>query len=85
MYAAIDAIGDEDVQPTRDFLRTFVSGSPAGQALARRIALTDRVGRDHDKVTQPSGVVPAAPIGDDSAGSRADVTAGLDGDAAVGG
>jgi len=85
MYAAIDAIGDEDVQPTRDFLRTFVSGSPAGQALARRIALTDRVGRDHDQAPQPSGVVPAAPIGDDPAGSRADVTAGLHGDAAVGG
>ena len=41
MYAAIDAISDEDARPTRDFLRTFVDGSPSGQALARRIALTD--------------------------------------------
>jgi DNA-binding MarR family transcriptional regulator len=85
MYASIDAIGDEDVQPTRDFLRTFVSGSPAGQALARRIALADRAGRDRDQAPQPSGVVPAAPIGDDPAGSRADVPAGLPGDSVVGG
>ena len=83
MYAAIDAIGDQDIQPTRDFLRTFVNGSPSGQALARRIALTDRVGRDHDPVPLPSGVVRAGPIGDDPAGSRADVTAGLHGDAAA--
>jgi len=85
MYAAIDAISDQDIYPTRDFLRTFVNGSPSGQALARRIALTDRVGRDHDQVPQPSDVVPAAPIGDDPAGSRADVPAGLPGDSAVGG
>jgi len=85
MYAAIDAISGQDAQPTRDFLRTFVDGSPSGQALARRIALTDRVGRDHDQVPRPSGVMPAAPIGDDPAGSREDVTAGLHGDAAVGG
>ena len=83
--AAIDAISDQDIRPTRDFLRTFVNGSPSGQALARRIALTDRVGRDHDQVPQPSGTVPAAPIGDDPSGSRADVTAGLHGDDAVGG
>jgi hypothetical protein len=85
MYAAIDAIGDEDARPTRDFLRTFVSGSPAGQALARRIALTDRAGRDHDQGPQPSGAVPAASIGDDPAGSRVNVTAALHGDSAVGG
>jgi len=85
MYAAIDAIGGQDARPTRDFLRTFVDGSPSGQALARRIALTDRVGRDRDKAPQPSGVVPAAPIGDDPAGSRADVMAGLHGDVVVGG
>jgi len=85
MYAAIDAISGQDAQPTRDFLRTFVSGSPAGHALARRIALTDRVGHDRDQTPQPSGVVPAAPIGDDPAGSRADVPAGLHGDSAVGG
>ena len=84
MYAAIDAISGQDAQPTRDFLRTFVDGSPSGQALARRIALTDRIGRDREKVPPPSGVVPAAPIGDDPAGSRADVTAGLHGDAGGG-
>jgi DNA-binding MarR family transcriptional regulator len=50
MYAAIDAISDQDMHPTRDFLRAFVNGSPSGQALARRIALTDRVGRDHARV-----------------------------------
>jgi len=85
MYAAIDAISGQDAQPTRDFLRTFVDGSPSGQALARRIALTDRVGRGRDQAPQPSGVVPAAPIGDDPAGPRADVPAGLHGDSAVGG
>jgi DNA-binding MarR family transcriptional regulator len=83
MYAAIDAIGDEDARPTRDFLRTFVSGSPAGQALARRIALTDRAGRRHDPAPQPSGVVPAASIVDDPAGSRADDAAALRGDSAL--
>jgi hypothetical protein len=45
MYAAIDAIGNQDIHATRDFLRTFVNGSPSGQALARRIALTDQVRR----------------------------------------
>jgi hypothetical protein len=41
MYAAIDAISDQDMHPTRDVLPTFVDESPSGQALARRIALTD--------------------------------------------
>jgi MarR family transcriptional regulator, organic hydroperoxide resistance regulator len=85
MYAVIDAVGDEDVRPTRDFLRTFVDGSPSGRALARRIALTDRAGRDGDRVPRPSGVGRAAPTGDDPAGARADVTEGLPGDAAAGG
>jgi DNA-binding MarR family transcriptional regulator len=85
MYAAIDAITPDEIPVALDFLRTFVSGSPSGDALARRIDLTDRVGRDHDQVPEPSGVVRAAPIGDEPAGPRADVTAGLHGDAAVGG
>jgi len=45
MYAEIDAISNEDIPVTLDFLRDFVNGSPSGQALARRIALTDQVGR----------------------------------------
>ena len=45
MYAAIDAMTNEDIHGTLDFLRTFVNGSPSGQALARRIALTDHVRR----------------------------------------
>jgi DNA-binding MarR family transcriptional regulator len=45
MYAAIDAISDQDIPVTLGFLRSFVSGSPSGDALARRIALTDQVGR----------------------------------------
>jgi DNA-binding MarR family transcriptional regulator len=45
MYAAIDAISDQDMRPTRDFLRAFVKGSPSGRALARRIALADPPGR----------------------------------------
>jgi len=45
MYAAIDAIGD-DVDATLDFLRTFINGSPSGDALARRIALTDEANRN---------------------------------------
>lgn len=85
MYAAIDAIGGQDARPTRDFLRTFVDGSPSGQALARRIALTDRVGRDDDRVPRPSALVRAAPTGDDPSGSRVDVPAGLPGDSALGG
>ena len=45
MYAAIDAMTGDDVDATLDFLRTFVDGSPSGQALARRIALTDQARR----------------------------------------
>ena len=45
MYAAIDAMTGDDVDATLDFLRTFIDGSPSGDALARRIALTDRVNR----------------------------------------
>jgi len=41
MYAGIDAMTGEDVDVTLDFLRTFISGSPSGDALARRIALTE--------------------------------------------
>jgi DNA-binding MarR family transcriptional regulator len=44
MYAGIDAISGEDVQATLDFLRAFIDGSPSGDALARRIALTDQTG-----------------------------------------
>jgi DNA-binding MarR family transcriptional regulator len=53
MYAAIDAVSDQDIQATRDFLRTFVNGSPSGQALTRRIALAERAGRDRDQAPQP--------------------------------
>jgi DNA-binding MarR family transcriptional regulator len=42
MYAGLDAISDAGALQARAFLRTYVSGSPAGEALARRIALTDR-------------------------------------------
>lgn len=84
MYASLDAITNKDVATTLEFLWRFVADSPSGQALARRIALTDRAHRDHDQVPRPSGVVPAAPISDDPAESRADVTAGLHGDAAGG-
>jgi len=41
MYAAIDAITNEDIEGTLNFLRAFINGSPSGQALTRRIALTD--------------------------------------------
>ena len=41
MYATIDAMTGDNVDVTLGFLRTFTSGSPSGQALARRIALTD--------------------------------------------
>jgi len=41
MYAAIDAITNEDIHGTLNFLRTFINGSPSGQALTHRIALTD--------------------------------------------
>jgi len=36
MYAVIDAGAGPDTNAGLEFLRTFVSGSPAGQALARR-------------------------------------------------
>jgi len=45
MYMAIDAMTGDDVDATLDFLRTFIERSPSGDALARRIALTDQVGR----------------------------------------
>jgi len=45
MYAAIDAMTGDDVDATLDFLRTFINGSPSGDALARRIALTDQARR----------------------------------------
>jgi len=41
MYAAIDVMTGEDVDATLDFLRNYINGSPSGDALARRIALTD--------------------------------------------
>ena len=36
MYAVIDAAATQDASAGLDFLRAFVSGSPAGDALARR-------------------------------------------------
>jgi DNA-binding MarR family transcriptional regulator len=36
MYAAIDAAATHDASDGLDFLRAFVSGSPAGDALSRR-------------------------------------------------
>jgi DNA-binding MarR family transcriptional regulator len=45
MYAEIDAITGEDVDAILDFLRTYINRSPSGLALARRIALTDQLGR----------------------------------------
>ena len=45
MYMANDAMTGDDVDATLDFLRTFIERSPSGDALARRIALTDQVGR----------------------------------------
>jgi DNA-binding MarR family transcriptional regulator len=41
MYASIDAITPKDIHTTLKFLRNFIDGSPSGQALARRIAITD--------------------------------------------
>ena len=41
MYAAIDALTGDDVDATLDFLRSYINGSSSGDALARRIALTD--------------------------------------------
>lgn len=55
MYASLDAITNEDIAATLEFLWRFVTESPSGQALARRIALTDRVHRDHDQVPRPFG------------------------------
>jgi DNA-binding MarR family transcriptional regulator len=41
MYAALDRIAGPDIGATLDLLRAFIDGSPSGQALARRIALSD--------------------------------------------
>lgn len=42
LYRSIDAAaGGHDVQQVTGFLRAFVAGLPAGQALARRIAITN--------------------------------------------
>ena len=41
MYATIDALAGPDIGVTLDFLRAFIDGSPSGQALARRIALSE--------------------------------------------
>jgi DNA-binding MarR family transcriptional regulator len=41
MYATIDALAGPDIGVSLEFLRAFVDGSPSGQALARRIALSD--------------------------------------------
>jgi DNA-binding MarR family transcriptional regulator len=41
MYATIDALAGPDIAVSLEFLRAFVDGSPSGQALARRIALSD--------------------------------------------
>ena len=36
-----DALAGHDIGVSLEFLRAFVDGSPSGQALARRIALSD--------------------------------------------
>jgi len=41
MYAALDGIAGTDIGVTLDLLRAFIDGSPSGQALARRIALSE--------------------------------------------
>jgi len=41
MYATLDAIAGTDIGVTLDLLRAFIDGSPSGQALARRIALSE--------------------------------------------
>jgi DNA-binding MarR family transcriptional regulator len=41
MYATIDALAGPDIGVSLEFLRAFVDGSPSGQALARRIALSE--------------------------------------------
>ena len=42
MYASIDALTNKDIHSTLEFLRAFIDGTPPGQALARRIAITDK-------------------------------------------
>jgi MarR family transcriptional regulator, organic hydroperoxide resistance regulator len=41
MYATIDALAGPDIGVSLEFLRSFVEGSPSGQALARRIDLSE--------------------------------------------
>jgi len=41
MYATIDALAGPDIEVTLGFLRAFIDGSPSGQALALRIALSE--------------------------------------------
>jgi DNA-binding MarR family transcriptional regulator len=41
MYTTIDSITGPDIDVTLDFLRAFVDGSPSGNALANRIALSE--------------------------------------------
>jgi DNA-binding MarR family transcriptional regulator len=41
MYATIDALAGPDIDVSLEFLRAFVDGSPSGQALARRIDLSE--------------------------------------------
>jgi DNA-binding MarR family transcriptional regulator len=41
MYATLDGIAGPDIGVTLDLLRAFIDGSPSGDALARRIALTE--------------------------------------------
>lgn len=41
MYAAIDSVTDQDTDAALNVLRAFIEGSPVGDALARRIALSD--------------------------------------------
>jgi MarR family transcriptional regulator, organic hydroperoxide resistance regulator len=41
MYATIDALAGPGIGVSLQFLRAFVQGSPSGEALARRIALSD--------------------------------------------
>jgi hypothetical protein len=41
MYATLDRIAGPDIGVTLDLLRAFIDGSPSGQALARRIALSE--------------------------------------------
>jgi DNA-binding MarR family transcriptional regulator len=41
MYATIDALAGPDIGVALEFLRAFIDGSPSGQALALRIALSE--------------------------------------------